>query len=62
MPCVETLKWTIVAEGEMSAASVSVIALAMAWGPVNDSISTEFINITLQAVGEKREIEANIFG
>lgn len=49
MPCEDTLKWTMVAVGAGLAASVSEMALAMAWGPVRDSISTELMYRTLQA-------------
>lgn len=53
IPCAETLKCTMVAAGAGSAVSVSPMALAMAWGPVSDSISTELMKSTLQAVGER---------
>lgn len=43
MPCDDTLKCTTVAVGGEAAVSVSEMALAMAWGPVKDSISTELM-------------------
>lgn len=49
MPCDDTLKWTTVAVGAGLDPMVSEIALAMACGPVKDSISTEFMYRTLHA-------------
>lgn len=49
MPCDDTLKWTTVAVGAGFDVTVSEIALAMACGPVKDSISTEFMYNTLHA-------------
>lgn len=49
MPCEDTLKCTMVAAGGEAADSVSEMALATAWGPVSDSISTEFRYSTLHA-------------
>lgn len=43
MPCIDTLKWTVVAAGRGFVAKVRLIALAMAWGPVSDSMSTELM-------------------
>lgn len=43
MPWEDTLKCTTVAVGGEVAASVSDMALATAWGPVRDSISTELM-------------------
>lgn len=43
MPCEDTLKCTTVAAGGEVAPSVSDMALATAWGPVRDSISTELM-------------------
>lgn len=55
MPWVDTLKWTTVALGCGWAASVSLMALAMAWGPVRDSISTELMYRTLHAGKNRKE-------
>lgn len=43
MPCEDTLKCTTVAVAGEAAANVSEMALATAWGPVRDSISTELM-------------------
>ncbi len=43
----------MVAEGVGLVAVVSEMALAMAWGPVRDSISTEFMYRTLHAGKDK---------
>ncbi|TNN39339.1 hypothetical protein EYF80_050487 [Liparis tanakae] len=50
----DTLKWTTVAAGRGLRASVLLVALAMASGPVRDSVSREFRYSTLQAERETR--------
>ena len=60
MPCVDTLKWTMVAVGAGPAASVSEMALAMACGPVRDSISTELMYRTLQAEKSQGRISVRL--
>lgn len=42
MPCDVTLNWTTVAAGRGCRPRVASVALAIAWGPVRDSVSTEF--------------------
>lgn len=56
MPWLETLKWTTVVLGGGWDSKVTLIALAIAWGPVKDSVSTVFMKTTLHA--EMTEINA----
>lgn len=42
MPWADTLKCTTVAAGRGLRDMLADVALAMAWGPVSDSVSTEF--------------------
>lgn len=42
IPCDVTLNWTTVAEGRGLRPREASVALAIAWGPVRDSVSTEF--------------------
>lgn len=55
MPCEETLKCTTVVFrlGSLKLSKVTLMALATAWGPVRDSVSTELMNRTLQAANRK---------
>lgn len=56
MPWADTLKWTTVAEGRGLRDTVAPAALAMACGPVRDSVSTEFRYSTLQADGRSERL------
>ena len=55
----DTLKWTTVAVGRGLRARVHLVALEMAWGPVSDSVSTEFRYNTLHA-GKRWKARNNI--
>ena len=54
MPWLETLKWTTVVLGTGWESMVALMALAMAWGPVSDSVSTVLMNTTLHAAHTPR--------
>lgn len=56
IPCKDTLKWTAVSVGNELAFRDLLMALATAFGPVRDSMSTDFMYRTLQAADINKNI------